>query len=337
MDLVKEMRRANIPGLSIAYFDKTQSWTRNYGVLQQETAKRVTEQSLFHACSISKMVTAICVLRLVADKQLKLYEDVNHYLKSWRLTAKGNEPPVVTLAMLLAHYAGISDPNNSFVPYQAHETAVTAKKLLTGATRFCSEPIRVTAVPGSQFSYSDAGYCVIRQVVEETTGKTLDHFAQKYIFEPLLLPRAFFWHQGHEQEYPLAFCAAGHDTAGQKIKQLRACYPNPEGAGLWISAQELAAISQELIRCYHGKGRILPQADARRMLTPYLPGSYSGLGVFTLPSAGLFFSQGWGGGMQCKLIGIPEQERGLAVMMNCDPGVDQDQSIIGRIIEQICG
>ena len=49
-----------------------------------------------------------------------------------------------------------------------------------------------------------------------------------------------------------------------------------------------------------------------------------------------FFSQGWGVGMQCKIRVYYEEMRGVTVMTNSEPGMEQDKALVGEIIKEVC-
>lgn len=326
MNILNEMTRTKIPGLSVSSFTGDKHTAQHYGALQAGTNRKVQEDTLFHACSISKFITALCVLNLAAEHVLDLHQDVNFCLDAWKLEPKGfaTKQPV-TLSMLLSHHSGIVDPEDSFGPYRNGEKPVTNPEILKGATRFHAGPVVISQQPEAGFSYSDAGFCVIGQVVRDMTGKSIPQHAQKYVFDRLTVESAFFWQRGEEKTYPLERCAAGHDSGGTVIGETWPCYPNPEGAGLWITAAGLAAIAADFIKCLDGSGRILPQKQAREM-------QEQGWALFPLEDGRFFMSQGWGEGMQCKLVGDVKNKRGIVVMMNQEPGIDQTRSIIGGII-----
>src|SRR5438034_7259566 len=80
-----------------------------YGKADQNSARPVTEETMFQAASISKTITALAAMLMVQDGRLQLDGDINEVLKSWkvpssRLTAERK----VTLRELLSHTAGIS-------------------------------------------------------------------------------------------------------------------------------------------------------------------------------------------------------------------------------------
>ena len=259
MNISERMKDFSVPGVSIARIEGGKTLeSHQFGVLEAGTNKVVTGNSIFHACSISKMVTALCVVRLAQAGKVDLYRDLGDG---------------VTLAALLAHCAG------------------------------------------GEFEYSDEGYSRVARVVEEATGEAIPELAERLIFKPLGLKRTFFW-DNLPEGVTLDECAVGHDKAGAVVPEIRMVYPNVEGAGLWSTPTELAKIAMT----------IEPE-----MCKPYGSVKWAGLGVFLGENA--FMSQGWGVGMQCRLRVDTARHDCVVVMINSDPGVDQDASIVGEIIK----
>lgn len=99
------MRYHRIKGLSIAVISNYQlAWAKGYGWADDSLKIPVTTQTLFQAASISKSLNAVGVLKLVQDKKLDLYADINTYLGSWKFPydslSKGKK---ISVANLLSH------------------------------------------------------------------------------------------------------------------------------------------------------------------------------------------------------------------------------------------
>ena len=72
----------NVPSVSIALIDEGRiAFARAYG-------KDATPDTLYQAASLSKFVAAIGAMRLVENGTLKLDEDVNETLTSWKVPSK---------------------------------------------------------------------------------------------------------------------------------------------------------------------------------------------------------------------------------------------------------
>ena len=84
--IAERMEHYGIPGVSIAVIHNGEiAWTKGYGVMDKESKAPVTEQTLFQAAATSMPVTAYGALRLVEQNKVGLDENINSYLKSWKL------------------------------------------------------------------------------------------------------------------------------------------------------------------------------------------------------------------------------------------------------------
>ena len=109
-ELLDRMQADKIPGVSIAVIDGGElAWAGGYGVLDVESNARVTTETLFQACSISKPIAAMAALTLVQQGKLDLDEDVNQKLVSWKVPENEfTKDHKVTLRRLLTHTAGLT-------------------------------------------------------------------------------------------------------------------------------------------------------------------------------------------------------------------------------------
>jgi CubicO group peptidase (beta-lactamase class C family) len=84
-NIEQRMKEKGINGVSIAVIRNYKiAWAKGYGLADKEANKPVTTQTLFQAASISKSLNGVGVLKLVQDKKIDLYTDINTYLKSWK-------------------------------------------------------------------------------------------------------------------------------------------------------------------------------------------------------------------------------------------------------------
>jgi len=199
MNIPERMKHFNVPGVSVTHFANGElCWSKNFGTLEKGTDKAVDDNSIFHACSISKMITALCVLRLAQDGALDLHKNVNEYLVSWKVP----NSRLVTLANLLAHQAGFYDCDDSFSPYKNGDCLPKTIDIL--------RDVHVEYTPETDCEYSDTGYCVISQVLDDVLGETILQISKRLVFEPLGLKHTFFW----DMHKALTDCAVGHDSNG---------------------------------------------------------------------------------------------------------------------------
>ena len=73
------------PGISCAYMDATGKVTTEcYGFADKESNIVVDDNTIFPAYSISKFITAICVMKLQEQNVLTIDAPVNVYLHQWK-------------------------------------------------------------------------------------------------------------------------------------------------------------------------------------------------------------------------------------------------------------
>ena len=226
MNVTERMNHFNIPGVSVTYFANGKiDWSKHFGTLEKGTDKTVNDKSIFHACSISKMITAICVLRLAQDGELDLHKDVNEYLTSWKIPdSKFTQTKKVTLANLLAHQAGLYDAEGSFSPYKSGDNVPSSVDILKGTTAYYPEEVSIKYEPETDCEYSDVGYSIINQVLFDVLGETISQAAKWIVFKPLGLERTFFWEPGKDAYDGITMedCTVGHDNGGEIVEEIRA-------------------------------------------------------------------------------------------------------------------
>jgi CubicO group peptidase (beta-lactamase class C family) len=322
--LAERMKHYRAPGVSIAVVnDFALDWAKAYGILKAGGERTVAVNSYFEAASTSKLVTAAMVLHHVDRGTLNLDEDINTYLKSWKLP--GNDftrQRKVTLRLLLTHQAGL--PATNF-PQKEDAGDPTLVQVLKGEPPAMNKPAVVEYVPGTKWQYSNIGYVVIQQILEDAIGKPFSHIARETVFEPLGMKNSTFI-------YPLdqkiqAGEAWPHDGEGI-LREPRMCPTALAHGGLMTTPIDLALFTVELMQAYNGRSdRLLSRETTRRMFTKVLdldPAMFGiplseGLGVLLYGEGDdlVFAHPGSNSpGMNCWLLGYPNRGTGLVVMTN---------------------
>ena len=65
--------------------------------------------------------------------------------------------------------------------YSHTDAVATLAQLLDGAPPADSEPIRVDAVPGTQYRYSGGGTSIAQQVAQDITGQPFNDIAREWV------------------------------------------------------------------------------------------------------------------------------------------------------------
>jgi CubicO group peptidase (beta-lactamase class C family) len=337
--LADRMEQYGVPGVSIAVIHDFQiEWAKGYGVLVAGGDETVSIDTLFHAGSVAKLVSAAATLTLVEKGLLDLDENVNEKLLSWqvpenRLTAEEK----VTLRRLLSHSGGIQDgftnrSSNDQVPGYASPAGlsptVTLQQLLNADDGVdVDRATSVTRVPGTAYRYANADYAILELLIVDVTQQPFPNLMRETILQPLGMTSSTF-----EQPLPEELrnrAAIEHDVNGQPFEGERLHLPLLAAGGLWTTPSDLARFAIEIMHAYQGRpDKFLSPESAQEMLTPQIEtpndpiGDSYGLGFHLAGESQdlLIYHTGGTWGSTSLLWVYPETGQGAVIMTNSAGG-----------------
>jgi CubicO group peptidase (beta-lactamase class C family) len=320
----------NIPGLSIAVInDNKIEWAKGYGWADKSNHRPVTDQTLFQAASVSKSLNGVGVLKLVQDKKLDLYADINKYLKTWEFPydsiAKNKK---ITTAELLSHMAGLSI--HGFSGYSVGDSLPTIIDILDGKKPANTTAVRSQFAPGIKFQYSGGGIIISQLIVMDITNEPYDEYMWKNVLKPMGMIHSFYSQPPPADKKQLL--SFGYLSDGKKVEGGYHIYPEQAAAGLWTNPTDLCKYIIETQLSYNGKSKkVLSPEMTKLRLTPYLNNS-SALGVFIDNRKGTkyFDHAGANEGFRCIYYGSLDEGKGVAVMINSDNG-----TILNEVVNSV--
>ncbi|TPG15381.1 serine hydrolase domain-containing protein [Sphingomonas oligophenolica] len=253
---------------------------RAEGLADIATGRRVTARDPVRVASISKLVTAIGVMRLVEAHKLDLDADVSALL-GWRLRNPAFPDVPITLRLLLSHRSSLTDGIDYVLPLDASiETALTDSKAWDG-----------DHAPGTYFRYTNLNFPVIASVMERATGERFDRLMARLVLTPLGIDACFNWascspatrakavvlyrDRAPVKDDPASIASCPVTPARDGSCDLKVWRAGVNGAmfspqgGLRISMLGLARIGQLLLdRGAVGGVRLLSSASVRLLETP---------------------------------------------------------------------
>ena len=284
VEMLKQMLD-RFPSIGCAYVDGAGKVnTEYYGA---------DENTVFPAASMSKFVTALCLMKLHEDRVIDIDTPVNAWLKQWKLRTPDGQESNANLRSIMSHTAGIVDGEDGFYGECAE---ISLMDILEGRTAYNNRPVRAEKPQGTAFEYSDAGYCVLQLLVEEVTGQTFQKALGEIVFDRLSLESA---------------CHAG-------------C-PDLAGAGLWITPREMLVLGKTFVESLDGKSGFLRAETAREMSKSVTQFPWTGLGVF-VSGEDTLMTQGWSENGQCMMKMNCRTGAVSVVMTNRNPEMDQSES-----------
>jgi CubicO group peptidase (beta-lactamase class C family) len=332
-----------VPAVSIALIkDYKIEGAKAYGVLKAGSTSFVKTETLFEAASTTKLLSGILILRLAEQGLIGLDEDVNKYLKSWKVPeneyTKENK---VTLRLLLTHQSGLNSGSFSY----EDDNVPSLAQVLRGEAPALNKKVIVESVPGEKHKYSNYGYVVIQMLIEDITGKSYVDIAQENVFGPLGMKDStlvFPFKEEFKNRVTLP-----HDQEGKAYQNGLNPTAVAQG-GLVTTPSDLAKLMLELMLAYHGKSeKLLSQKTVKLMLTqqpqkdptPLFDGftTVQGLGVLLIGEGDgfSFMHPGFNlPGATSVPIGFPNTGNGYVIMTNGANGIQLSMEIRAAIMNQ---
>ncbi|WP_109852216.1 serine hydrolase domain-containing protein [Aquimarina sp. AU58] len=320
----ERMEHYGIPGVSIAIIHNGEiAWTKGYGVMDKESQTPVTTQTLFQASALSIPVTAYGVLRLVEQDKVTLDENINSYLKSWKVPENEfTKEKKVTIRNLLNHSAGIYPRRIGGHRYSINEKIPTLVEILNGIYPAKNEPITVNKEPGESIRFEYEHYVPIQQMMLDVERKTFPEIMHELVLQPLEMKNSTF-NQSLTTEQ-LTKVATGYLQDGSMVKGRRNIYPAMASFGLLTTPEDYAKFITNIQQTLKGKNtKGLSKELTALMGTPYgvLNSGWSftwGLGFQLLNKNDEIYLRhhGWNRGFYAEIVAHRDKGYGVVVFTN---------------------
>jgi CubicO group peptidase (beta-lactamase class C family) len=152
-------------------------------VADPATGRPVTPDDPVRIASISKLVVAVGVMRLVEEKRLDLDRPIDRYLGfPVRNPAFPGQP--VTLRALLSHTSSVRDGADYAIPLGS-----TIRDTLADPRAWDS----AHGPAAAYFTYSNLNFPIVASVMEAATGERFDRLLQRLVIAPMRLDACFNW------------------------------------------------------------------------------------------------------------------------------------------------
>ena len=326
----QRMALYKVVGLSIAVVNNYKiEWAKGYGWADSSEKRPVTTSTIFEPGSISKSLNSVGILKLVQNKQVDLYTDINNYLTSWKFPydtlSKGKR---ITIANLLSHTGGLTV--HGFEGYEPGDTIPTIQQILDGKPPANSESVRSEMEPGIRHVYSGGGTTITQLILKDITKKPYDEWMYENVLKPIGMTSSSYSQPPPKERQKLA--ATGYLKNGE-VKGKYHVYPEQAAAGLWTTPTDLCKFIIETQLSLKGKSnKVLSQQITELQLKPYID-SAVGLGVFIDNVKGAkYFSHSAGNeGFSGFYNGSYEGGTGIAIVCNVTDGSGLMSELISSV------
>lgn len=250
------------PGLAVLVRKDGQTvFEHGYGARELRSFAKIDPQTNFRLASCSKQFTAMSIMLLVHDGELRYDDKITDVFPDFPAYGK-----TITIRNLLNHTSGLPDYEDLMAAaekrkgvalwsaeHQIQDAEVLELLKQEGAGKFA---------PGTQWSYSNSGYVVLGLVVAKVSGKPFREFLRERIFTPLKMLQTVAYQKGKNE---VAQRAYGHSKEGNTWKETD---QSPTSAtlgdgGIYSSLTDLAKWDEAL-----SQHNLLTESDMQPSLTP---------------------------------------------------------------------
>ncbi len=332
------IEKYDVPAAAVAVLAGGEVIDDAAGVLSLSTRVQATPDSVFQIGSITKLWTSTLVMQLVDEGKVDLDVPVRTYLPEFEIADEAAAAQITT-RMLLNHTAGFE--GDIFTDTGPGDDCV--EKFLG-----VLDDVPQLFAPGEQFSYNNAGYCVLGRLVEVLREKTYDECLREHLFTPLGLTHA----AASPYEAIMFRAAMGHielepGTGFQPAPVWALARSNaPAGAMLAMRPRDLVTFAQMHLedgKAADGTQVLAPGTSARmhgrEVDLPYLGvmGDSWGLGFerFDTADGEIIGHDGSTIGQNAFLRMVPQAGVAVALLTNGGDSISLYHDIAGHVIAEL--
>lgn len=285
-EIERYMKRWELRGAQIAVSrNDSLVYAKGFGWADKEKGEAMTPGHIMRIASVSKLITAVGIMKLCEQGKLKLSDHVfgpNGVLNDtlYTNTIKDKRHFDITVEQLLRHEAGFTnyagDPMFSTRYIMMQNRLTTPPDHRTLLSIVLKRHLGYT--PGTATRYCNIGYMLLSMIIEKRSGMTYERYLQKNILHPA---HCFDFHiagnyykdrHPGEVKYYMHSDAEPIEEFNNSGRMVEKCYgendlPRLQGAGAWVaSAAELCRFIASIDGDNHVKN-VLSKASIQTMTT----------------------------------------------------------------------
>ncbi|MEP2446095.1 MAG: serine hydrolase domain-containing protein [Balneola sp.] len=277
---------STIPGilLHVEAPDLNLSYSVSSGVSDLSTRAPLPENGTARIASNTKTYVAVSVLRLWEQGMLELDDPISKHISGKHaqiLKSDGYDLNKITIRHLLTHTAGLFDHAGSNTYIEKVFSDPSHEWTRTEQVQGCVDWGDPLFEPGEQFSYSDTGYILLGEIIENVTEKSLGEAVRELIGFKKLGLNATWWEKTEQKP------TASPERIHQYFQGMDTFNFDPSldlygGGGLVANTKDMARFYQELFA-----GNVFEQSSTldtmiTKMSFPenYTPSSDYRMGIF---------------------------------------------------------
>ena len=181
----KIVKSGSIKGMSIALIDGNKIvWLRNYGYSDYENKIKVNSNTLYAISTGVNLFTSTSIMQLYEQRRLDIYESARKYCPEFNIKQRYCTKDTITIIHLLSHRSGL--------PSDLAINRYSKNSLSPNSIRELLQKEYAPYPPNYIFSYSNIGYYLLTDILENVTGNSYKDCIESNIFKPLKMNSSCF-------------------------------------------------------------------------------------------------------------------------------------------------
>ncbi len=176
--LQQQIENNKTPSVQYAIFNKDsiiQKFRAGFADIKNEI--KTTENTVYNAYSVTKTFTSLAILQLAEAGKIEIEQSIKKYIDKFPYSSD------ITIRQLLNHAAGIPNPIPlNWVHLAEEDTSFDRNKFFDF---IFSKNAKVKSKPNQKYAYSNLGYVLLGQLIEEISGITYEDYIRNNILQPL--------------------------------------------------------------------------------------------------------------------------------------------------------
>ncbi|WP_062060586.1 serine hydrolase domain-containing protein [Aquimarina longa] len=286
--LQKAYDNSKLAGFSVAVVDNNKVlYKKSFGFANIKKNKKYSNHTVQNIASISKTFISLAIMKAVEQGKLNLDANINTYLP-FDIIHPYHPTKPITIRHLATHTSGINDGdvyNKSYIFENPSEVDVSRypeeiqplmlffknnikmdesiflEKVLSTSGEWYSKENFIENAPGEKYEYSNIAAALAAFIVENVTNTSYEEYTKKHIFTPLQMD-ATGWNFSSINTKNLSTLYLKKDLEIPRYSLI-----TKADGGVITSTSDFSKYLIEMIKGYHGKGKLLSAESYKTIYT----------------------------------------------------------------------
>ncbi len=249
-----------IPGFSIGLALDQDFWGKGYGYANLDEKIAATPETIYSICSISKLFTSICMLKLRDQGKLELHDRVDKHLDWFKIKQTAQDSGPINIEGLLTHSAGLPREAGEFCWNGPDFSFPTRDEMMAYVQK------QKTLYPAATYlQYSNLGFTLAGEIVAACSGQPYTQTITDHIIKPLGMSntRPYFPLDAYGKEMAIGYSAKNRQGERTALRPFDTASATP-AAGLTSNVIDLAKFASWQFRLLEKGGEEVLHASTLR-------------------------------------------------------------------------